>query len=90
MKAFHTGREAKEFLISKIVAEAESENVILSNIERKMLYFTESAWTLPDMMEVYEDFDRGYDQAEYERKIAKLVKKADKRLRKNPREDYDR
>ena len=90
IKAFHTGREAKEFLISKIVAEAESENVLLSDIERKMLYFTESGWTLPDMMEVNEDFDREYDQAEYERKIAKVVKKADKRLRKSPREDYDR
>jgi hypothetical protein len=37
MRAFHSGREAKEFLISKIVAEAQSENVPLSEVERKML-----------------------------------------------------
>ena len=78
MKAFHSGREAKEFLISELVAEAQRENVPLSEVERKMLYFTESGWTLPDMMKVSEDFDRDYDQAEYERKIAKLATKADK------------
>ncbi len=90
MKAFHSGREAKEFLISEIVAEAQRENVPLSEVERKMLYFTESGWTLPDMMKVSEDFDRQYDQPGYEKKIAKLVTKADRRIRKSSREEYDR
>jgi hypothetical protein len=90
MKAFHAGREAKEFLISKIVAEAQYENAPLSEIERKMLYFTESGWTLPDIMKISEDFDREYDQDKYEQKIAKLVKKADRRIRKGSRDDYDR
>jgi hypothetical protein len=90
MKAFHSGREAKEFLISKIVAEAERDNVPLSEIERKMLYFTESGWTLPDIMKVSEDFDREYDQDKYEQKIASLVTKADRHIRKDPRDDYDR
>jgi hypothetical protein len=90
MKAFHTGREAKEFLISKIVAEAQHENVPLSEVERKMLYFTESGWTLPNIMKVSEDFDREYDQDQYEQKIAKLITKADKRIRKGSRDDYDR
>ena len=76
MKAFHSGREAKEFLVSQIVEEAQRENIPLSEVERKMLYFTESGWTLPDIMKVSEDFDRENDQAEYERKIAKLVTKA--------------
>jgi hypothetical protein len=90
MKAFHSGREAKEFLISELVAEAQRENVPLSEVERKMLYFTESGWTLPDIMKVSEDFDREYDQAKYEQKIAKLVTKADRRIRKGSRDDYDR
>jgi hypothetical protein len=90
VKAFHSGREAKEFLISEIVAEAQRENVPLSEVERKMLYFTESGWTLPDIMQVNEDFDREYDQGKYEHKIAKLVKKADKRIRSGSRDDYDR
>src|SRR5271155_5603334 len=90
MKAFHSGREAKEFLICQLVAEAQSENVPLSEVERKMLYFTESGWTLPDMMKVSEDFDRDYDQAKYEQKIAKLVTQADRRIRKGSRDDYER
>jgi hypothetical protein len=90
MKGFHSGREAKDFLISKIVAEAQCENIPLSEVERKMLYFTESGWTLPDIMKVNEDFDREYDQDDYEHKIAKLVAKADKRIRKGSREDYDK
>jgi hypothetical protein len=90
MSAFHSGREAKEFLISKIVEEAQQQNVPLSEVERKMLYFTESGWTLPDIMRVSEDFDSEYDQAKYEQKIAKLVRKADKHIRMGTREDYDR
>ena len=90
MQAFHSGREAKEFLISQIVEEAQRENIPLSEVERKMLYFTESGWTLPDIMKVNEDFDREYDQDEYEHKIAKLVTKADKRIRKGVRDDYDK
>jgi hypothetical protein len=88
MKAFHSGREAKEFLISELVAEAQRENVPLSEVERKMLYFTESGWTLPDIMKVSEDFDREYDQDKYEQKISKLVTKADRRIRKGSRVSF--
>jgi hypothetical protein len=88
MKAFHSGREAKEFLISRIVAEAQRENVLLSEVERKMLYFTESGWTLPDMTAVSEDFDSEYDQNKYERKIAGLIRKAAKHDRKESRDEY--
>jgi hypothetical protein len=77
-------------LISNIVAEAQRENVPLSEVERKVLYFTESGWTLPDIMKVSEDFDREYEQDKYEQKIAKLVAKADRRIRKGSRDDYDR
>jgi hypothetical protein len=69
-------REAKEYLIGRIVGEAQRENVPLSEIERKMLYFTESGWTLPDIMEVAEKFDEEYEQTEYERKIALLCEHA--------------
>jgi hypothetical protein len=62
MKAFHSGREAQEFLISQIVEEAQRDAIPLSEVERKMLYFTESGWTLPDITKVSEDFDREYDQ----------------------------
>jgi len=38
-----------------------------------MLYFSESGWTLPDMMTINSEFDQHYDQDEYERMIAKIV-----------------
>jgi len=69
MNGVRDAREAKEFLISKIVAEAQRENAPLSETERKMLYFTESGWTLPDIAQVSEQFDREYDQEHYEKKI---------------------
>lgn len=70
---FSTVKEAKDFLANRIVAEAKHENVPLSEVERKMLYWSETDWTLPDMMEVGAEFDRDYDQDEHEQKIAKLV-----------------
>ena len=87
---FGNAREAKEFLVSKIADEAQREGAPLSEVERKMLYFTENYWTLPDMMEVNEAFDRDYDAAEYEKKIAQLVRHARARTRKdNPQELED-
>ncbi|HKO20784.1 MAG TPA: hypothetical protein VJU82_18060 [Acidobacteriaceae bacterium] len=72
MQSFSSSRDAKEFLVSSIVTQANGEGVPLSEIERKMLYFTETGWTLPDMAEVNDSFDRDYDQEEYERKIGSL------------------
>ena len=90
MKAFSSSQEAKEFLVSEIVAEAQRENVPLSEIERKMLYFSETAWTLPDIMEVNDQFGREYDQAKYEKKIARLIRNAAKRARKESPKDFAR
>ena len=76
MPRFESAREAKEFLIERILCQARRNGVSLSEIEKKMLYFSETDWTLPDMPEINEEFDRHYDQSEYERKIAKLVRGA--------------
>lgn len=89
MNAFRSGREAKEYLVSRIVAEAQRENVSLSEVERKMLYFSESGWTLPDMTAVSEDFNRENVQDEYEEKIAQLIRKADRQVRKESGDEYD-
>ncbi|HTB11337.1 MAG TPA: hypothetical protein VK752_07200 [Bryobacteraceae bacterium] len=87
MKTFATAREAKEFLVSKIVTEAARENVPLSEVETKMLYFSETAWTLPDIGEVNDAFDREYDMAEYEQKIMSLVRKFRAHARAENREE---
>jgi hypothetical protein len=76
MQTFSSGREAKEYLIARIVVEAEREGTALSETERKMMYFTETAWTLPDIWEVNEAFEREYDSPTYEAKIGRLARKA--------------
>jgi multidrug transporter EmrE-like cation transporter len=83
-------REAKEYLVAQITAEEQREGISLSDVERKMLYFSETGWTLPEIMEVNEQFDQDYDQDEYEEKIAKLVRSATKRVKKENPEEYDR
>lgn len=84
MQHFSTGREAKEYLINRIVAQARHDSVPLTDVERKMLYFSETAWTLPDIMDVNAEFEKSYDNDEYEEKIAGLVS----RIRKS-NEDRD-
>ena len=82
-KRFHKVQEAKEFLASKIADQARLECTPLSDIERKMLFFSEVGWTLRDMMQVSDEFDREYDQADYEKKIAQIIQILDERFKKN-------
>ena len=72
--SFKTEREAKEYLVARIVAEAKELGIELSEVERKMLYFTETGWTLPGIMDVNAEFERDYDNDEYEAKIAGIVR----------------
>lgn len=75
MKLFQTVREAKEYLVHRTIAQAERDSVPLSETERKMLYFSETGWTLPDMMAISQEFDQAYDQNEYERKIGQIIRR---------------
>ncbi len=72
-------QRGKEFLISQILEEAEREDVTLSEIERKMLQFTETQESLPDIYDVNDQFEREYDTAKYEKKVAGLVRNAYRR-----------
>jgi hypothetical protein len=76
---FSSARAAKEFVVEQIVAEAKHQGVLLSDVERKMLYFSETDWTLRDIDEVADAFHREYDDDQYERKIAGLVRGARQR-----------
>lgn len=75
-------RAAKQFLISKVIEEASLENVPLSEIEKKMLQFTETEPSIPDIYEVNTQFEREYDNNEYEAKVTALLKNARERDRK--------
>lgn len=76
---------AMQFFISKVIEEAEFERVSLSEIEKKMLYFTEAHPSLPNIYEVNAEFERDYDSDEYEAKIVGLLKNArDRDSRSSP------
>jgi hypothetical protein len=81
MSRFADQRQAKEFAIGLIASEAERARVPLSELERKMLYFSETGWTLPGMAEAAQRFGSEYDSRQYEKKIATLIKKLQKRLK---------
>jgi hypothetical protein len=75
MNQFQSARDAKEYLVRRIVAQAKQDGVPLSDVERDMLYFSETDWTLPNMMAISQEFDQNYDQDEYESKIGELVQR---------------
>jgi len=89
MERFSDDRDALDFVVARIALEAQRDGAPLSEIERKMLYFSETAWTLPDDVDVNDEFDRKYDQQEYEKKIAQLISKAVKRVRKQQPEEFE-
>lgn len=87
MALFTDARGAKDFIVSRIVAEAHSEGLALSEVERKMLYFSETDWILPNMMETAQTFERECDEDDYEKKIVRLIVNLQKRLRKGNKEE---
>jgi hypothetical protein len=89
MTRFASARDAKEFLVGRIVDEAQREGVSLSEVERNMLYFSESDWAPPDIVDTNRQFELECDQPEYERKIAALVRNASKRARKEDKQEFD-
>ena len=75
--------------MARIVAEAQREGLSLSEIERKMLYFSETDRTLPDIDKVSEAFKREYDSDEYEKKITSLIHNARARTRKEDKQEFE-
>ena len=89
MNNFHSIPEAKDFVVSRIVEEAQREGAPLSEPERKMLYFSESEMSEAEA-ELCADFDREYDQDSYEQRIAAFIQKIDKRYRTQDAQEYAR
>jgi len=79
-------REAKDFLVAQTVEQAALEGVPLSDLEKRMMYFTETGDCPEDPIALNETFEAAYDTAEYEAKISKLMHHAYQRIRKeNPK-----
>ena len=77
-----TIREAKDFLVAQTAEQAALEGVPLSDLERRMMYFTESGYVPEDPIKLNEEFEAEYDSDEYESKISRLLHHAYRRLRK--------
>jgi|HubBroStandDraft_5_1064220.scaffolds.fasta_scaffold271577_1 hypothetical protein len=82
-------REAKVFLASRITEEAEHQGAPLSEIERKMLYSSETGWTLEDMSAVRETFARDFDRKAYEKRVTKLIRSLRARLQSRGDDEYE-
>jgi hypothetical protein len=75
-------REAKDFLVAQTAEQAASEGVPLSDLEKRMMYFTESGYVPEDPIKLNDEFEAEYDSDEYEAKISRLLHHARQRLRK--------
>jgi hypothetical protein len=76
-------REAKDFLVQQIAEEASLEHVPLSEIEKRMLYFTEGNTAVEDPVALNDEFEAQCDTAKYEKKISHLMHQAYKKLRRD-------
>ncbi len=86
MIPFSNSREAKECVISRIVKESLRVGSSLSESERKLLYFSEDPEELDGSPE---DFDDPSDQEAYEKKIVRLIRRADHEARRDGGEEYE-
>ena len=78
-------REAKDFLVQQTADQASIEGVPLSDLERRMMYFTENEEMPEDPIALNDEFEAKYDSDEYEAKISLLLRHAYARvLKENP------
>lgn len=79
-------REAKDFLVEQAAQQAALDRTPLSDLERRMMYFTESdPASCDDPMDLNDEFEEKYDTAEYEAKMSRLLHRAYRRLKaENP------
>ena len=75
-------REAKDFLVAQTAEQASLEGVPLTDLEERMMYFTEGAGATEDPTTLNEEFEAQYDRAKYEKKISQLLHYAYTRVRK--------
>jgi hypothetical protein len=76
----HT-KEAKDFLVEQTTQQAAIQGVALSDLEKRMMYFTEWDDSCENPIQLNEEFEAQYDTAAYEAKMAGLLKSAYKRAK---------
>jgi hypothetical protein len=74
-------RDAKDFLVTQTAEQAAIEGVQLSDLEKRMMYFTETGECPEDPVALNEEFEKEYENDEYETKVKKLLANAHRRLK---------
>jgi hypothetical protein len=77
-----TAQEAKDFLVGQAAQQASLDGVSLSDIEKRMMYFTESAEATEDPVALNNAFEAQYNTTEYETKVSRLLSHAFLRAKK--------
>ena len=78
--------EAKNFLVEQTAEQAALENVPLSDLEKRMMYFTETGECPEDPITLNDAFEAEYDTLVYEKKISRLMARAYSRIKRdNPK-----
>ncbi len=75
-------QQAKDFLVQQTAEQAALDNVPLSDLEKRMMYFTEGKNATEDPAALNDDFEAQYDTAQFEKKISRLMRRAYSRLKK--------
>jgi len=75
-------KQAKDFLVEQTAEQAALENVLLSDLEKRMMYFTESdPASCDNPIDLNEEFEEQYETEAYELTISRLLHHASKRLK---------
>jgi len=74
--------EAKDFLVSQTAQQAVIDGVPFSDIEKRMMYFTESDDRCPDPIALNGEFETQCDSTVYEEKVSRLMTHAYRRLKR--------
>jgi hypothetical protein len=79
-------KEAKDFLADQAAQQAALDHIPISDLEKRMMYFTESdPVSCGDPVRLNDEFEEKYDTAEFEAKMSRLLNRAYKRLKaENP------
>jgi hypothetical protein len=74
-------KQAKDFLVQQASEQAALDCVPLSDLEKRMMYFSEGDASCESPLEVNEQFEGQYESAKYETKMSCLLHHAYKRLK---------
>ena len=78
-----TSKQALDFIVGETVQQAVIDGRPLTEIQRRMMYFTEQADAVEDPIALNEEFEADNDTNEYEEGMGELLGRAYRRLKRD-------